>query len=355
MLQNINKLIDFTLEITNGCQFNCTGCNVDREGNSWPSDSDFDRIESLIDDLNLNDFPAMNLAIGPTDIMTSANRDAILSSDRIKNLCSKFVKTAINCAFLDPFDDNYIRLGKQLNWLLKDGIVKFVIPFEAYHIDNKHYIDRIRKRRDLVLKHMPDVKHTKTYLIINYDTAFVYDKENNTNITEELVLKIYDSELVEDFEVDLVLSQTRNNLRDESNANKFINAAKTLKRIKASAREKYGESINVAEMINSEGKDWDIFYKAGKLYMTPFLLEGLASFDEVFEVKEDWTFEGLYKSHNNSLIKQLNWASTAKECHNCQFAGVCSERGILNLMSIVNTNDCISPAKDVEKSVIWNR
>ena len=114
MLQNINKMIDFTLEVTNGCQFNCTGCNVDKEGNSWPSEEDFDKIDILIDDLNLNEFPAMNLAIGPTDIMTSANRDAILSSNRIKQLSSKFVKTAINCAFLDPFDENYIRLGKQI-------------------------------------------------------------------------------------------------------------------------------------------------------------------------------------------------------------------------------------------------
>ena len=26
---NVKKLIDFTLEVTNGCQFDCTGCTVD--------------------------------------------------------------------------------------------------------------------------------------------------------------------------------------------------------------------------------------------------------------------------------------------------------------------------------------
>ena len=45
---NVKKLIDFTLEITNGCQFSCTGCTVDMEGNSWPTDNDWNKISDLI-------------------------------------------------------------------------------------------------------------------------------------------------------------------------------------------------------------------------------------------------------------------------------------------------------------------
>jgi len=356
MSQNINKLIDFTLEVTNGCQFNCTGCNVDKEGNSWPSADDFLKMEALADDLNSNGFPAMNLAIGPTDIMTSVNRDVILTSPEIKSLAKKFMKTAINCAFLDPFDDNYINMGKKLNWLLEGKMVKFVIPFEAFHIDNEAYINRIRRRRDLVLQHMPDVTHTKTYLIINYETSSIYDKENNKNITEELVLKVYESPLLKDFATDLVLSHARTDLRDPINGDKFIAAAKTLKAIMSTSREKYGHMIDIAEVKPDEGKDWDIFYKAGKLYMTPFLLEGLASFDEVFEVKGDWTFNNLYNFYSESMIDQISWAHEhGDECKTCQFVGPCAERGIHNLMKICGTTQCISPAKNVEKHIVWNR
>lgn len=351
----LTKLIDFTLEVTNGCQFNCTGCNVDKDGNSWPTPEEFQRLNVLIDDLNVNGFPAMNLAIGPTDIMTSINKDKILESNEIKILSDKFLKTVINCAFLDPFDENYISLGKKLNWLLAGKLVKFVIPFEAFHIDNKAYIDRIRRRRDLVLKYMPDVKHTKTYLIINYDTANIYDKENNKNITEELVLKVYESPLLEDFAVDLVLGKARADLRKKDNAQDFIEAARRLKSIMASARSKYGQSVDIAEVKDSEGRDWDIFYKAGKLYLTPFLLEGLANFDESFEIKGDWSLSGLYESYNNSLVNQINWASESAECNNCQFIAQCAERGIHTLMQIMNTEECISPAKDVEKNIVWDQ
>ena len=350
----LTKLIDFNLEVTNGCQFNCTGCNVDKEGNSYPSEEDFDRMEILIDDLNNNGFPAMNLAIGPTDIMTSINRDKILTSERIKALSQKFMKTVINCAFLDPFDENYIKMGKQLNWLLAGKMVKFVIPFEAYHIDNKQYIERIRRRRDLVLSQMPDVTHTKTYLIVNYETTSIYDKENDKNITEQLVLKVYSSELLKDFAVDLVLGHARANLREEKNSKKFIESTKKLKSIMASAREKYGTSVDIAEVKDSEGRDWDIFYKAGKLYLTPFILEGLANFDEEFEIKNEWTLSGVYESYNSGFVEQLEFAMNARECKSCQFVAQCAERGVHTLMKIMNTEECISPAKDVEKSVNWN-
>lgn len=354
MRENIEKLIDFTLEVTNGCQFNCTGCSVDKEGNSWPSELDFDRLYYLVDDLAKNNFKPMNLALGPTDIMTSINRDQILNSERIQRLSKKFLKTSINCAFLDPFDENYINLGKRLNWLLKDGIVKFVIPFEAFHIDNKEYVNRIRRRRDLVLQHMPDVKHHKTYLVINYETSSIYDKENKTNITEELILKVYESELIGDFNTDIVLPQTRADLRDKKVAESFLNAVHKLKVTMAEARKKYGHTVEIAETMTHEGKDWDIFYKAGKLYMTPFLLEGLACFDESFEVKSKWDFDGLYDYYIRGMVSQIDWALLNEDCSNCQFVGMCAERGIHTLMQVAGTTNCISPAKNVEKMVVWN-
>ena len=68
---DIKKLIDFTLEVTNGCRYSCTGCSIDKDGNSWPTDAEFDKIFKLVDDLAVNEFRPMNLQIGPTDIMTS--------------------------------------------------------------------------------------------------------------------------------------------------------------------------------------------------------------------------------------------------------------------------------------------
>jgi hypothetical protein len=350
----MQKLIDFTLDIAHGCKFSCTGCHVDKVSGRIPTEEEFNKLDFLIDEMNENGFKAMNLAIGPTDIMTAENRDDILAHPRIKQLSKKFMKTAINCAFLEPHDESYIDLGKKLNWLLQGKMVKFVIPFEAFHIDNKSYIDKIRHRVNLTVKNMPDVIHTKTYLNVNYETSEIYDRQNNTNLTEELILKMYSSDLLEGFEIDLILPHPRSNLRNKLISFNFINAAKKLKNTLSSARSKYGlDVISIAEVKVEEGKDWDIIYKNNKLYMPPFLLEGLASFDEVFEVKENWTLAGLYKSYNDSFMKQLKWASSAPECKDCQFMGLCAERGVHNLMMITETTECISPAKNVEKNLIW--
>jgi len=350
---SIKKLIDFTLEVTNGCRYNCTGCSIDKDGNSWPTNKEFNRIFALVNDLDKNEFRPMNLQIGPTDIMTSVNKDTVLTSPEIKILAKKFLKTAINCAFLDPFNENYIKLGQQLNWLLKGGLVKFIVPFEAYHIDNKEYVDRIRKRIQLTLDNMPDVKHTKTYLLINYETSSVYDKENNTNITEELILKTYESPVLDGLTADIILPHTRTDLRLEKNSIEFRNAVMKLKEYATSAYNKYGKSVDIAELRPHEGKDWDIFYKAGKLYMTPFLLEGLASFDTEYEVKGDWTFQGLYNNYISGFLEQIEWASKNTACQGCQLVPECAERGIHTLMKISGITECISPAKSLEDKIVW--
>lgn len=351
---DIKKLIDFTLEVTNGCQYNCTGCFVDKTGNSWPSEEEFDKLDFLIDDLNKNEFKPMNLQIGPTDIMTSFNRDKILTNNRIKNLAKKFLKTAVNCAFLDPFDENYVQLGKKLNWLLEGGIVKFVVPFEAYHIDNKEYINRIKNRIQITLDNMPDVVYTKTYLIMNYEATSIYDRENNTNLTEELILKTHESDLLEGLDVGFTLAHARADLRNPKYAKAFRDSVMKLKEYFISARNKYDKKVEVYELMPHEGKDWDIIYKAGKLYMPPFLLDALTSFDEEFEVKNEWTFDGLYESYMNSFIRQINWASTNEDCKDCQFTGLCAERGVHSLMIASDTQKCISPIKDLQNSVFWN-
>ena len=92
---NIKKLIDFSLEITKGCQFNCTGCTIDKVYNDYPTDNQFQKIMSLLDDLKENEFKPMNLQIGPTDVMTSSNMDQVLTDIKVKKLTKKFLKTAI--------------------------------------------------------------------------------------------------------------------------------------------------------------------------------------------------------------------------------------------------------------------
>jgi len=259
----------------------------------------------------------------------------------------------IHCHTLKPFDEDYVKLGKKLNWLLEGGLVKFVIPFEAYHIDNKEYIDKIRKRIKITLDNMPDVTHTKTYLIANYEATSIYDRIEKKNLTEELLLKTHESDLLKGFDVGFNLAHSRLDLQKPENAKKLYDSVIKLKNYYVNAKQKYGDRIDVYDIMPHEGTDWDIFYKSGKLYLTPFLLEAVTSFDEEFEVKKDWNFEGLYETYLESFLNQVDWAHKNKDCQNCQFVSMCAERGVHSIMKLIKTTNCISPLKSLEDKIIW--
>jgi len=352
---NNMKCIDFTLEITNGCNFNCSGCNIDKEGNSWPTEAEFKKIISLMDDFITNGFNPINLTIGPTDILTSVNREKVLCDPYIKEIASKFPKVTINCAFLDPFAENYKLLGMQLNQLLAGSTVSFAVPFEVAHISNAEYLNRIVKRGQIVLENMPDVVYNKTNLLVNYDETRIYDKINSKHLSEELILDLYNRNITRNFDsVNIVLPITRSDLRNPENSKIFLESVLNLKKVFVSARELYGDQIIISEGNTTEGTDWDIFYKAGKLYMTPFILEGIASFDNIFLIDTEWTAEAIYNYYNTQMVNQLNFSESIEDCNNCVHAALCADRGIHNLMMITNASQCISPAKELTKYIMSN-
>jgi hypothetical protein len=149
---------------------------------------------------------------------------------------------------------------------------------------------------------MPDVTHTKTYLLINYETSSIYDRENHTNITEELIFKTYQSPVLDGLTADIILPHTRTDLRLEHNSREFYTAVMKLKE---------------------------------------------------YEVKGPWTFESLYDNYLNGFLQQLDWASDNAHCKHCQLTAECAERGIHTLMKISGISDCISPAKALEDVIVW--
>ena len=140
---------------------------------------------------------------------------------------------------------------------------------------------------------------------------------------------------------------------DPENAKKLYDSVIRLKKYFVNAKRKYGDKIDVYDIMPHEGTDWDIFYKSGKLYLTPFLFEAVTSFDKEFEVNKNWTFEGLHEAYTEGFINQVDWAHKNKDCKDCQFVPMCAERGVHSLMKLMNTTNCISPLKSLKDKVMW--
>ena len=87
----------------------------------------------------------------------------------------------------------------------------------------------------------------------------------NILVTEKLILKTHESDLLEGFDVGFNLAHSLLDLRKPENAKKLYDSVVNLKNYFVNAKRKYDDRIDVYDIMPHEGTDWDIFYKSGKL------------------------------------------------------------------------------------------
>lgn len=344
-VETFRRFHDLTLEVTQGCRHNCTGCQVDRENNRLPTDEEYDRLEAMVVDLKNNQVIPADFIIGPTDIMTSTNREECLENPRLKQLLSHYRKLVLNCAFLWKNKEDYLWLAKTIDWLIPGGLVKLTVPFEVSQLQNQKYIAKIRERISWVDEALTSAKISKVYCAVNFDACIVFDRENGTSLTEDLIDKTYHVKLFHDTNVDFILPHGRVGFEDLMNRQNFINSTHRLNRLLLDVMDRYqgkGTGPTANELQSHEGLGWDTVFRNGDLYLRAFLVEPFASFEEEFRVKGSWDFAGFYNHRQEQLIDQLNYAQKTDDCMTCQHLGLCAERGVHSIMKIASIDECIS-------------
>jgi hypothetical protein len=354
----IKKKLDFTMEIANGCRHSCNGCTVDKDNNHYPTDNEFERIQNLIDDLESSDVEMLNFILGPTDILTSSNKEEILDDPRIHRIASKFLKVTLNCTFLDPDPTLYQWLAKKVETLIPYGLLKFTVPFEVRHIDNPTYIERIRGTIAYFESLLTTVKITRIYSIVNFEEAIANDYIRGFTMTQDIVRRAFSIDLHPTSHTDFLLPHGRESLRDPHNQERFLVSIHHLNNLLIEAYDEsrlVDETFGIVELDVAEGEDWDLVYRNSELYLPPFVVEAFTSFEPEFAIQGPWTFNNIFQQDQEGILEAVALAASNGICRGCEFVGKCAERGMQQVIDITQSDKCISAAPHRRHVFQWNR
>jgi len=354
----VNKLIDFTMEIASGCRHNCSGCMVEKEDNRFPTLEEFDRIDRMIDTFETAELEVLNFILGPTDILSSENKNLILEHPRIKQIAQRFLKTTLNCAFLDPKPEVYEKLAEQVEALIPNGLLKFTVPFEVRHIDNPAYIEGIRNRVAYFESCLSTVKITRVYSVVNFEESIANDHKRGFTLTKDILTRAYHVNLHPTSHSDFILPHGRESLRDPVNQENFLSSLEHLNRLLIQSRmaaNERQEHFEIVELQMNEGEDWDVVYRNGEMFVPPFIVEAFSSFEPEHRVDGPWTFENIFRQEEDGMIECLSLAQTNGICDGCEFIAKCAERGVQKVMTITDSEHCISTAREMREEFNWER
>lgn len=354
----INKLIDFTMEVAHGCRHNCSGCMVDKWVSDYPTQEEFDRIDGLLTSFEDANLEMLNFVIGPTDILTSENRDQIMEDPRIHAIARRFLKTTLNCTFLDPRPEVYEQLAAQVEAMIPNGLVKFTVPLEVRHLDNIAYLDGIRKRVAYFESCLKTVKVTRVYSVVNFEESIANDAKRGFTMTEDIMKRAYHVDIHPTSHSDFILPHGRESLREPGNQERFLSSLHMLNDLLVRSRKiakENGEHFEIVELQMNEGEDWDVIYRNGELYVPPFVVEAFTSFEPEHKVEGPWTFDNIFAQEEMGMFECLQLAQTNGICNGCEFVAKCAERGLQKVMEITNSDRCISTARDMREEFNWER
>jgi hypothetical protein len=357
-VSQINKLIDFTMEIAQGCRHNCSGCMVEKEDNQYPTAAEFERLDAMLTSFENAGLEMLNFIIGPTDILSTSNRDQIFDDPRIKAIARRFLKTTLNCAFLDPNPQAYERLAQQVEALIPNGLLKFTVPFEVRHIDNIAYIDKIRSRVAYFESCLKTVSITRVYSVVNFEESIANDTKRGFTLTKDILTRAYHVDLHPTSHSDFILPHGRESLREPHNQQRFLTSLHHLNRLLIEARtaaNERGEHFEIVELQLNEGEDWDVVYRNGEVFVPPFIVEAFSSFEPEHRVDGEWSFENIYAQEERGMFESMALAQTNGICENCEFIAKCAERGVQQVMAITNADRCISTAREMRHEFNWER
>jgi hypothetical protein len=331
---------------------------VEKDNNRLPTEEEFDRIDRMLTSFETAELEMLNFILGPTDILSSENKDAILEHPRIKAIAKRFLKTTLNCAFIDPNPRIYERLAEQVEALIPNGLLKFTVPFEVRHLDNPAYVDGIRQKVAYFESCLKTVTITRVYTVINFEESIANDVKRKFTLTKDLLTRMYHTELHPTSHNDFILPHGRDSLRDPENQTRFLTSLHHLNRLLIDARlaaTERGEHFDIVELQLSEGEDWDVVYRNGELFVPPFIVEAFSSFEPEHRVDGPWTFESIFAQEEAGMFECLSLAQSNGICGGCEFVAKCAERGVQKVMAITNADRCISTAQAMRDEFNWER
>ncbi|MCS5550417.1 MAG: hypothetical protein NZ811_02750 [Gammaproteobacteria bacterium] len=306
--------VKIQMDVLDGCEHNCSGCFVNRRNNA-PSDDNLEDFSRFVKEITDAGLLVDEILIGPTDALSSSNTFDVLSNKHLLKTINDnspilaFVTTLMG----DPKEFCEF-IVKNINL---DTEIEIGIATQPDLLMDLNYAEEVKAK----LRVLDGLPHDLTYtFILNIDEYDVdYEK------LHKHVVKQFDTTF------DLIPSIARSKNKEKilfkiNQLNKHFNNLPS------------GNAANNIMVDHSHsGINFKVLnFKRGGWWLSPFLYENMAIYDDLFKVN---TIDDLH----NKVVSQYSYNTV---CSSCEFLNSCSARSIPRLMKFLDTDECVCP-KDV--------
>ena len=340
---NLNDSYTFyfnlNFELLNGCQWNCKGCHVNKEGVEPLTDAHYEDLKNVLDSFNTGNYYSPFIAfVGPTDFLSAKNAYALLTDKRIIEIFNKFKRLSFQTTYLDISKASLI--ADVLRDHYSDLELEINVIIEPEQIENDKYLETIKKNQEEVIRLMNWPTKLRSFGIMN-----VYDYDN-TKIAD--LLKNYDylhKRVNHLFETTIDFNFSFGRKDEKLTTEEFFNSAERIKKmfndsVVTNEKNKYLRFSfgRLSDSLVERQYNW----KNGEFYYSPLLYERYASFIDDLKIPTPNHHATDFENFEQTVqLEQYSNVGDKTECGDCPFLGSCVDRGILHLMDVHNVKDCL--------------
>mgnify|MGYP003407543749 CR=1 FL=1 len=333
--KRISQSFNLVLEILKGCAYSCPGCTVEK--NFAPIDipeADTQALLNLATELKAQDFRLLELAVGPTDLISSDNGHAALRHPLVVGLSAHFKALNINLAMLHT--EGLLELAVILDQLIPGKKLSVTVPMTLGNLTNPKYMALLKKNIQYFRGLFSKVDFNRVYANFNVVTENLKDLNvENYELAHSMDLGVY-------VVVEFPFAHSRQGFDNLLNIAQFRrDIFQFTEFAKARVNTQSFRSLQPAVL---EG--FGFTYRAGGLYTTPVLVENLPIFHPDFELPKPWTADSVLSYKEHRYYDNLVEFSEHPTCGDCCFLDHCARGDVHRIMKLVGRDDCLTNTKN---------
>lgn len=327
---------ELVLDILSGCRWSCRGCTIDRSARNPFSSDELERLENFMRKEGENGARLGHLEIGPTDIFSCANLEAVFSDAAVRGLIKKFKYIFITSTLLSREDiEGRIALLKEQ---LAGTRIYLFIPLELRRLEDKRFAEHFFSNLQFFINEtQADFQVSEVYLNI---LDISYFSSLGASVKKELLAKLWKEHGI----------RLNFNYRLSGDFNdghySYASSPKFLPLLMSESRkldEAY-ETVDLPEENLNNLKRRGLVFNSNRLFWMPYLGKFTPCLESGFAIEGDEDIKTSLELFETELLgRQSAYLNRASECSECPTLSVCLSRGIIGTMEVYGKEECVVP------------
>ena len=326
----MDRLCDFnlSLEVLEGCGYNCSDCAVDKtfepQGSVHP---DAEQLLGMVSQLKDMGFRPFEFTLGPTDIASSSNGLALLQSPLVKGLAEHFGSMVISLSLLS--DRGLKELAEAIDAVMGGKRLRVITPVTVKNTKNVKYIQKLQERLALLKGYLKETDLYASYLTINMF------KDNVEQFDADYHRTAMGISLGPRTTVEYSFAHSRGGFENLLRQEQFKRDLYKFTQIIADNDEGFS-----GQLLHDPFDGIELGYRDGKLYYIPVVMEKFPIFDQFFEIPKPWSAETVIGFKEEQYHTNLVTFTSHPTCADCCHVSTCTHGDLHTTMRYLKIDHC---------------